>query len=104
MSHEWHEWESEWDSDTVEQILSKGSRKEWRHKHTAPELPARGMIPFSNTNPMDIGLGHVLPLIGHTKFGKEGPDLPLPKGIIKPMPMCKEYTYTQMVTTGHNRT
>ena len=24
---------------------------------------------------MDVGLGHVLPLIGHTKFGKEGPDV-----------------------------
>ena len=45
------------------------------------------MIPPPNSMSMDIGLGHVLPLVGHTKFGEEGPNLPLPKGIIEPIPM-----------------
>ena len=85
VSGEWHEWVSVSDSDTAEHTLSKGSRKQWRCDHAAPELPAEGMIPFSDTTPMDVSLGHVLPLIGHTKFGKEGPDLPLPMGIVKPM-------------------
>ena len=45
------------------------------------------MIPFPKSAPMAVGLGHVLPLIGHTKFGEEGPNVPLPTGIVKPMPM-----------------
>ena len=36
--------------------------------------------------PTEVGPGHVLPLIGYMKFGEEGPDFPLPKGIIHPMP------------------
>ena len=44
------------------------------------------MIQLPESAPVDIGPGHVLPLIGHTKFGEEGPDLPLPTGIVKPMP------------------
>ena len=45
------------------------------------------MIPFSESTPMDVGPRHVLLLIGHTKFGKEGLDLLLPIGIVDPMPM-----------------
>ena len=65
VSHEWCEWDSELDSDTAEKLLSKGSRKQQRCDHTAPELPARGMIPFPNAPPMDVGPGNVLSLIGH---------------------------------------
>ena len=45
------------------------------------------MIPFPDTTTMDVGPGLVLPLIGHTIFGEEGPELPLPMGIVEPMPM-----------------
>ena len=45
-----------------------------------------GMIPPPDSMPVDISLGHVLPLIGHTKFDEEGPNFPLPKGIVGPMP------------------
>ena len=81
------EWASKSDSASVEQTLSKNSRKQWRHKHTAPELSTRGIILPPNSTPVDISLGHVLPLVGHTKFGEEGPNFPLPKGIVEPMPM-----------------
>ena len=46
------------------------------------------MIPPPNSMLVDVGPGHVLPLVGHTKFGEEGPNFPLPKGIVKPMPTC----------------
>ena len=83
----WHEWESDSDSASVEQLLSKNSRKRWRRKQAAPELPTGGMITPPNKPPMDVGPGHILPLVGYTKFGEEGPDLPLPKGIVEPIPM-----------------
>ena len=78
VSCEWHGWESNSYSDISEQLLSKASRKQWRCDHAAPELPTGGMIPFSDTTPVDSGIGHILPLIGFTKVGKEGPDPPLP--------------------------
>ena len=62
VSCEWCEWESKLDFDTAE--WCKGSRKKQRCKHAAPELPA----------------------IGCTKFGEEGPNMPLLTGIVEPMP------------------
>ena len=44
------------------------------------------MVPPPNAPPTEVGPGHVLPLVGHTKFGEEGPNFPLPKGIVEPMP------------------
>ena len=43
------------------------------------------MIPTPNAPPVNVGPGNVLPLIGHTIFGEEGPNMPLPMGIIQPM-------------------
>ena len=68
-------------------MLNKNTRKQWRHEHAASKLPTRGTISLPTSTPVDIGLRHVLPLIGHTKFDEEGPDLPLPTGIVEPMPM-----------------
>ena len=45
------------------------------------------MIAPPDNTPMDIGPGHILPLVGYTKFGEEGPDFPLPKEIVEPIPM-----------------
>ena len=44
------------------------------------------MIPPPDSMTMDISPEHVLPLTGQTKFGKEGPNFPLPKGIVESMP------------------
>ena len=36
------------------------------------------MIPFPDSEPMGVGLGHILPLIGLTKVEEQGPVSPLP--------------------------
>ena len=42
------------------------------------------MIPFLNTTPVDIGLGNILPKVGFTGISEEGPNPPLPTGLVEP--------------------
>ena len=83
----WCECGSDSDSASVEQSLSKISRKQRRREHAAPKLPTRGMIAPPDNTPVDVSPGHILPLVGYTKFGEEGPDFPLLKAIVEPIPM-----------------
>ena len=73
------EWESASDSDIAEDnSLSGSSWKWWRCDIPALELLSRGTIPFPDSEPVEVGPGHVLSLIGFTKVGEQGPDPPLP--------------------------
>ena len=66
----WHCWE------TTQQRLEEVTEVQSHSSGT----PAGGMIPLPDAPPMDVGPRNVLSLIGHTKFGKEGPNMPLPMG------------------------
>ena len=35
------------------------------------------MVPFPDSEPVDVSPGHILPLVGFTKVGEQGPDPPL---------------------------
>ena len=73
------DWESTLDSNAAEdRSLSNSSQKQWRWEIAAPELPSKGMIPFPDSEPVKARPGHELPLVGFTRHGEQGPQLPPP--------------------------
>ena len=74
-----HKWKSTMDSDMAENTsFSQSCWKRQRCDNTALQLPVGGMMPFPESEPIDIGPRHILLLMGFTKVGEQGPDPPLP--------------------------
>ena len=68
------DWKSTLDSNAAEdRSLSDSSQKQQRCEIAAPELPSRGIIPFSDSEHVKSRPGHKLPLVGFTRHGEQGP-------------------------------